>query len=82
MAATLAATFTFIRCVRESLYGLRYLKSVVRVGLGVGETLNCERKVKNSQNPYAVGLREYDTTVGHVLRVISCICTLFFNNSW
>ena len=75
MAVTLAANFTFISCVRESLYGLRYLKSVVRVG----ETLNCEREVKNSQNPYAVGLREYDTTVGHV---ISCICTLFFNNSW
>ena len=37
----------------------------------------CEREVKNSQNPYAVGLREYDTIVGHVLRVISCICTLF-----
>ena len=78
MAVTLVATFTFIRCVRESLYGLRYLKSVVRIG----ETLNCEREVKNSQNPYVVGLREYDTTVGHVLRVISCICTLFFNNSW
>ena len=43
----------------------------------VGETLNCEREVKNSQNLYAVGLRKYDTTVGHVLRVISCICTLF-----
>ena len=51
MAATLAATFTFIRCVRESLYGLRHLKSVVRVG----ETLNCEREVKISQNPYAGG---------------------------
>ena len=81
MAATLAATFTFIRCVRESLYRLRYLKSVVRV-VRVGETLNCEHEVKNLQNPYVVGLREYDTTVSHVLRVISCICTLFFNNSW
>ena len=39
--------------------------------------LNCEREVKNSHNLYAVGLRKYDTTVGHVLRVISCICTLF-----
>ena len=40
--------------------------------------LNCERReVKNSQNLYAVGLRKYDTTVGHALRVISCICTLF-----
>ena len=80
MAATFAATFTFIRFVRESLYRLRYLKSVVCVGETL--TLNCEHEVKNSQNPYAVGLREYDTTVGHVLRVISCICTLFFNDSW
>ena len=76
MAATLAATFTFIRCVRESLYVLRYLKSVICVGP------NCEREVKNSQNLYAVSLREYDTTVGHVLCVISCICMLFLNNSW
>ena len=52
MAATLAATFTFIRCVRESLYGDSYLKSVGCVG----ETLNCEHEVKNSQNLYAVGL--------------------------
>ena len=45
--------------------------------VSVGETLNCEREVKSSQNLYAVGLRKYDTTAGHVLRVISCICTLF-----
>ena len=44
--------------------------------------LNCEREVKNSPNPYAVGLRKYHTTVGHVLRVISYICMLFLNNSW
>ena len=39
-------------------------------------------QVKNPQNLYAVSLRKYDTTVGHVLCVISCICTLFFNNAW
>ena len=44
----------------------------------VGKTLNCECEVKNPQNLYAVGLRKYGTTVGHVLRVISCICTLYF----
>ena len=42
----------------------RYLKSV-------GSTLNCEREVKISQNFYAVGLRKYDTTLGHVLGYVS-----------
>ena len=46
----------------------------------VGETLNCEREViTNPQYLYAVDLWKYGTTIGHVLRVISCICTLFFN---
>ena len=45
----------------------------------VGETLNCEREVKNPQVYYADSLRKYGTSVGHVLHVISCICTLFFN---
>ena len=40
----------------------------------VSETLNCKREVKNPQDHYAVGLWEYGTTIGHVLRVISCIC--------
>ena len=31
----------------------------------VGETLNCECKARNPQDPYAVGLRKEDTTVGH-----------------
>ena len=43
----------------------------------VGETLNCEHEVKNPQDLYVVGLWKYGTTVGHVLCVISCICTLF-----
>ena len=45
----------------------------------VDETLNCEREVKNPQDLYMVGLWKYGTTIGHVLRVISCICMLFFN---
>ena len=44
-----------------------------------GETLNCEREVNNPQDLYVVRLWKYGTTIGHVLRVISCICTLFFN---
>ena len=79
MAATLVATFTFIRYFRGSLYGETW--NLVR-SVHVGETLNCEREVKNPQNIYAVSLRKYDTTAGHVLRVISCICTLFFNKAW
>ena len=45
------------------------------------ETLNCERhnEVKNPQDLYAVSLRKYGTTVGHILHVISCTCMLFCN---
>ena len=79
MAVTLAATFTLIRCVRRSIYGdIWNLVWSVRVG----ETLNYECEVKNPQNFYAVGLRKYGTAVGHVLRVISCTFTLFFNKAW
>ena len=34
-------------------------------------------EARNPQDPYAVGLRKDDTTVGHVPRAISCVCTLF-----
>ena len=40
---------------------------------------NCEREVKNPQDLYVVSLWKYGTTIGYVLSVISCICTLFFN---
>ena len=52
------------------------------VRLVVAETLNYESEVKNPQDLYTVSLRKYGTTVGHVLRLISCICTLFFNKVW
>ena len=58
------------------------ISGILFITVRVGETLNCECEVKNPQNLYAVSLRKYDTTVGHVLCVISCICTLFFNNAW
>ena len=48
---------------------LRYLESC----LVVSETLNCKHEIRNSQDLYALGLRKYGTTVGHVLCVISCI---------
>ena len=44
---------------------------------GLGESVCCEREDRNPQDPYAVGLKKDDTTVGHVPRTISCICTLF-----
>ena len=45
----------------------------------VGETLNCKCEVKNPQDLYVIDLWKYGTVVSHVLCVISCICTLFFN---
>ena len=47
------------------------------VGGAVSEILNCECEIKNPQDLYAVSLRKYGTTVGHVLRVISCISMFF-----
>ena len=80
MAATLATTFTLLGCGQGSLYYGDIWNLVQSVH--VGETLNCEREVKNPRNLYTVSLRKYDTTAGHVLRVISCICILFFNKAW
>ena len=48
----------------------------------VGKILNCKHEGINPQNLYTVGLRKYGTTVGHVLCVIPCIWTLFFNKAW
>ena len=44
----------------------------------VGKTLNCECEDRNPQDPYAVNVKKVGTTVGHVPRVIWCICTLFW----
>ena len=49
------------------------------VRLVVNETLNCEHEFNNPQDLYLVSLRKCGTTVGQVLHIISCICTLFFN---
>ena len=82
MAATLAATFTLISCVRGSLCIIIKISVWNPVLSVVSKTLNCECEIKNPQDLYAVGLRKYGTTVGHVLHVISYICTLFFNKAW
>ena len=67
----MAATFTLISCVR----GYHVYKDIWDPV--VGETLNCEREDRNPQDPYAVSVKKVGTTVGHVPRVVSCICTLF-----
>ena len=67
MAATLVATFTLIGCIRGSLYGDMW--NLVR-SVRVGETLNCELEVTSRGR-----FKEIWHKVGHILRVISCICT-------
>ena len=82
----MVVTFTLISCVR----GYLVYKDIWN--LIVSETLNCEREAGSLHyrfiNPrylgfiyaYAVGLRKYGTTVGHISPVISCICTLFLRH--
>ena len=36
-----------------------------------GESLHCECKDRNPQDPYAVGLKLHDATVGHVPRAFA-----------
>ena len=67
----MTATFTLISCVR----GYHVYKDIWDPV--VGETLNCECEDRNYKDPYAVGVKKVGTTVGHVPRVTSCICTLF-----
>ena len=78
MAASLAVTFTLISCVRGSLCIIIKISGILFSRLSVA--LNCKRGVKNPQDLYVIDLRKYGTTVGHVLCIISCICTLFFNS--
>ena len=82
----MVVTFTLISCVR----GYLVYKDIWN--LIVSETLNYEREAGSLHyrfiNPrylgfiyaYAVGLRKYGTTVGHIPPVISCICTLFLRH--
>ena len=43
----------------------------------VGETLQCCREDGNIHNPYAVSVKKGSTIVGHVLKKLSCLCSLF-----
>ena len=43
----------------------------------VEEHLVCVRKNSNSQDPFTVAVQKDGETFGHVLRMISCVCSLF-----
>ena len=43
----------------------------------LGEELQCQREIGNSSDLYAVAVLKDSTTVGHLPRKISRICTLF-----
>ena len=43
----------------------------------VGEEFPCMKEVGNTLDPFAVAMMKGDTVIGHVLRKISSICSLF-----
>ena len=43
----------------------------------IGEDLTYARDVRNPHDPYAVSVKKGTTTVGHVPRMISCVCYTF-----
>ena len=67
----MVATFTLDSCIR----GYHVYKDIWDPV--TGESLHCERKDRNPQDPYEVRLKLCDATVGHVQRIILCICMLF-----
>ena len=42
-----------------------------------GEVLSCMREVGNIQDPFAVAIKKSSTTVGHVPRKVSAVCSMF-----
>ena len=58
-------------CVR----GYHIYKAIWSASLG--EELQCQRETGNSSDLYAVAVLKDSTTVGHLPRKISRICTLF-----
>ena len=43
----------------------------------IGEILSCSREGGNREDAFAVAVQKSSTTVGHVPRRISCVCSLF-----
>jgi hypothetical protein len=46
----------------------------------VGEILECICEFGNREDPYTVAIHKTGSTVGHVPRNISCLCTLFLRH--
>ena len=42
-----------------------------------GEVLVCERDIRNVEDRYAVAVKKDGTTIGHLPRIVSRICSLF-----
>ena len=45
--------------------------------LSIGEKLRCVCKRSNREDPFTVAMKTGTETIGHVLRTISCVCSLF-----
>ena len=43
----------------------------------VGEVLQCEREPSNASDRYAVAVKKDGTTIGHLPRKVSRVCSLF-----
>ena len=76
MASCVVYTFTFESMIR----GYHEYQLIWGVP-GVGEELNCYRKLGNSHDPYAVAVKKWIggeiRVVGHLPQIISAICSLF-----
>ena len=42
-----------------------------------GETLLCSRETRSKGDPFAVAMMKSGKIIGHVLRSLSCVCSLF-----
>ena len=68
-------TFTLTGCI----HGYRIYKDIWDPSFG--ETVNCGRECRNSADRYAVAPQKADgAIIGHILRTISCMCTIFLRH--
>ena len=61
--------------VESCIRGIHVYKTVWKPR--IGEILSCSHEGDNREDPFAVAVQKSSATVGHVLRRISCICSLF-----
>ena len=64
-------TFTFMTGVR----GYHVYQDIWRPE--IGDVLHCEREIGNSYEIFAVAIKNNTEIVGHVLRLLSSICSLY-----